>query len=348
MKSLFYASVFFFVGACATQSYKEKMQAIEQGISIVEPGKINQYANTITANELKTHLYIFASDAFEGRASGSEGQKLAANFLKDYYIKEQIEAPPKAATYYQTIPGSYFGIGYNSTENVLAFIEGTERPSEVIVISAHYDHEGIDEEGNIYYGADDDGSGTVAIMEIAQAFKKAKDEGNGPKRSILFLHTTAEEVGLQGSRFYTENPTFPLENTVANLNIDMIGRVDKRHSENGETDYVYLIGSDRLSSELHFISEVVNDQFYDLKLNYKYNDKDDHNRYYERSDHYNFARNNIPVIFYFNGEHDDYHEITDTPDKIDYDLLAKRAKLIFATAWQLANQKNRISVDKAH
>ncbi|NND50866.1 MAG: M20/M25/M40 family metallo-hydrolase [Flavobacteriaceae bacterium] len=347
MKPLLYASVFLFVGACATQSYKEKMQDIEDAITIVDPDLVTNYANSITAEELKTHLYIFASDDFEGRETGSKGQKLAADFIKRYYINEQIASPANANTYYQHIPASYFGNNYNSTENVLAFIPGNDRSQDVIVISAHYDHEGRDENGNIYYGADDDGSGTVAILEIAQAFKKAKADGNGPRRSILFLHTTAEEVGLQGSRYYTENPVFPLENTIANLNIDMIGRVDKYHADPENSDYVYLIGSDRLSTELHFISEVVNDHFYDLKLNYKYNSDDDQNRYYERSDHYNFAKKNIPVIFYFNGEHEDYHKITDTPDKINYELLAKRAKLIFATAWQLANQEKRIVADKA-
>ena len=190
--------------------------------------------------------------------------------------------------------------------------------------------------------------GTVALLEMAQAFNNAKKEGHGPKRSILFLHTTAEEIGLQGSQYYTENPIFPLENTITNLNIDMIGRVDKRHLSEQNENYIYLIGSDRLSTELHYISEAVNSTFYNLDLDYKYNDKDDQNRYYYRSDHYNFAKHNIPVIFYFNGEHEDYHQVTDTPDKINYPLLEKRTRLIFSTAWQLANQENPIEADKAN
>ena len=200
-------------------------------------------------------------------------------------------------------------------------------------------------EGQIYYGADDDGSGTVAIMEIAQAFKKASDEGFAPKRSILFLHVTAEEIGLEGSRYYTENPIFPLENTVCNLNIDMIGRIDKVHEEN--SNYIYLIGSDRLSTELHYISEKANSAFTNLDLDYTFNDENDRNRFYYRSDHYNFAKNNVPVIFYFNGVHDDYHEPSDTPDKIEYDLLQTRTRLIFTTAWQIANMNKRIIADKA-
>ena len=231
------------------------------------------------------------------------------------------------------------------SENVVAYIKGSEKPNEILVISAHLDHEGV-KDGEIYNGADDDGSGTVAIVEIAKAFKQAADAGHGPKRSILFLHVTAEEKGLLGSQYYTDvEPIFPLENTVANLNIDMIGRTDPKRE--GERNYIYLIGSDKLSTELHNISEEVNQKYANVVLDYKFNDDNDPNRFYYRSDHYNFAKNNIPVIFYFNGTHADYHKPTDTPDKIEYDLLENRTRLIFYTAWELANRADRIVVDKA-
>jgi len=197
--------------------------------------------------------------------------------------------------------------------------------------------------GKIYNGADDDGSGTVALMEIAEAFKHAVENGNGPKRSLLFLHVTGEEKGLLGSKFYVNYPIFPLENTVVDLNIDMIGRVDEAHKNKPE--FVYLIGSNRLSTELHDLSEEMNSRFTNLKLDYKYNDENDPNRFYFRSDHYSFAKNNIPIIFYFNGTHEDYHKPTDTPDKINYELLAKRTQLIFYTAWEIANRAERIVVD---
>ena len=233
-----------------------------------------------------------------------------------------------------------------SSENVVAYIEGTEKPNEIIVISAHLDHVGVDN-GEVYNGADDDGSGTVAVVEIAEAFKEAVNNGHRPKRSILFLHVTGEERGLLGSRHYTDNdPIFPLENTVANLNIDMIGRTDPERKE-GDRNYVYLIGSDKLSTDLHTISEEVNSKYCNVELDYTYNDENDPNRFYYRSDHYNFAKNNIPVIFYFNGTHADYHKATDTPDKIEYDLLTNRARLVFHTAWELANRDERIKVDKA-
>ncbi|HNQ27092.1 MAG TPA: M28 family peptidase [Aquaticitalea sp.] len=230
-------------------------------------------------------------------------------------------------------------------ENVAAFIKGSEKPDEIIVISAHLDHEGV-KDGEIYNGADDDGSGTVAVLEIAEAFKKAVDAGHAPKRSILFLHVTAEEKGLLGSQYYTDiEPLFPLENSVANLNIDMIGRIDPKRQ--GNRNYVYLIGSDKLSTELHELSEAVNKKYTNITLDYTFNDDNDPNRFYYRSDHYNFAKNNIPVIFYFNGTHDDYHRPSDTPDKIEYDLLENRTRLVFYTAWELANREQRITVDKS-
>ena len=232
-----------------------------------------------------------------------------------------------------------------SSENVVAFLKGTEKPDEILIISAHLDHEGI-KDGKVYNGADDDGSGTVAILEIAEAFKAAADNGHGPKRSILFLHVTGEEKGLLGSRHYSDNdPIFPLKNTVADLNIDMIGRTDPKRE--GDRNYVYLIGSDKLSTELHNISEEANKKYTNIILDYTYNDENDPNRFYYRSDHYNFAKNNIPVIFYFNGTHDDYHQPSDTPDKIQYDLLENRTRLVFYTAWEVANRDTRIIADKA-
>ena len=231
-----------------------------------------------------------------------------------------------------------------SSENVVAVIRGFEKPDEFVVISSHLDHIGINKNGDINNGADDDGSGTVAMLEIAEAFKQAADTGNGPKRSIVFLHVTGEEKGLLGSKYYTDNdPIFPLSQTVANLNIDMIGRIDPKHE--GNRNYVYLIGSDKLSAELHELSEEINSKYSQLELDYTYNDENDPNRFYYRSDHYNFVKNNIPIIFYFSGTHEDYHRPGDTPDKINYDLLEDRALLIFHTAWEIANRDGRIKAD---
>lgn len=303
------------------------------------------YAKSITKEELKEALYTYASDDYEGRKTGALGQKKAVEFIKNHYISNNIPSPIAEGDYFQEIPEAYFnGRASGDSENVLAYIKGSEKPDEIIIISAHLDHIGISKNGNVNNGADDDGSGTVAILEMAEAFKLAVDKGHGPKRSILFLHVTGEEIGLLGSKYYAEeDPIFPLKNTVADLNIDMIGRVDEKHKDN--RNYLYLIGSDKLSKELHDVSEAVNQKYFNMKFDYTFNEDDDPNRFYYRSDHYNFAKKNIPVIFYFNGTHEDYHKHTDTPDKIEYDLLETRTRLIFHTAWELANRDERVKVD---
>lgn len=232
------------------------------------------------------------------------------------------------------------------SENVLGYLEGTDKKDEVIVITAHYDHIGKTN-GEVNNGADDDGSGTVTVMEIAEAFVKAKLEGHGPRRSILFMTVAGEEMGLYGSSFYADiDPIFPLEKTVCNLNIDMVGRIGGEYIEKNDPNYIYLIGSDKLSQDLHRISEETNKKFTRLKLDYKYNDENDPNRFYYRSDHYNFAKNNIPIIFYFNGTHDDYHQPTDDVKKIHFPKMEKIGRLIFYTAWEIANRDERIKVDK--
>ena len=228
------------------------------------------------------------------------------------------------------------------SDNVLAYLEGDDKKDELVVITAHYDHLG--KKGDkIFNGADDDGSGTTSLLEMAQAFALAKKEGNGPRRSMLFMAVSGEEKGLLGSEFYTDNPVFPLQSTVANLNIDMIGRIDENHAP--DSNYVYIIGADKLSTELHQINEKANSTYTKLELDYTYNDENDPNRFYYRSDHYNFAKNSIPVIFYFTGVHEDYHKPTDTVDKIMFNKTEKIVRLIFHTAWELANRDERIKVD---
>ncbi len=308
---------------------------------------VAKYMKTITSADLKKHLYIVAGDEMQGRNTGEAGQKKAGIYLIDQYKKEGISYPKGATDFYQPVPSAFmtksFSPKLGDSENIWAFIEGTEKPDEILVISAHYDHVGM-KNGEIYNGADDDGSGTVALLEIAQAFMKAKKDGYGPKRSILFLHVTGEEHGLHGSRYYSENPLFPLKNTIADLNIDMIGRRDDAHKDNG--NYIYVIGSDRLSTDLHNINEEANKKYTKLDLDYTFNDVNDPNQFYYRSDHYNFAKKGIPIIFYFNGVHEDYHQPGDEPQKIEYDLLTKRAQLAFVTAWELANRENRPVVNK--
>lgn len=322
------------VSSCASVNYSYEGKAFQKSLE------------SITQEDLKKNLYVIASDEMEGRNTGSEGQKKAGRYMIDQYKKMGVGFPAPLKSYYQTVPASFMatktrGGKLPESENIIAYIEGSEKPEELIVISAHYDHVGV-QKGEIYNGADDDGSGTVAVMEIAEAFQQAKKAGHGPKRSVLFLHVTGEEHGLIGSDYYAKNPVYSLANTVANLNIDMIGRCDP---ENCGKDYVYVIGSEMLSSELKKINVEANNKTVNLELNYKYDDPADTQRLYYRSDHYNFAKNNIPVAFFFDGIHADYHKPTDDADKIDYNALQKRTQLVYATAWELANRAERIVVD---
>jgi len=339
----------------------------------------NKYAETITSEELKSLLYVYASDSFEGREAGTKGELLAVEFIRDFYLKNDIKPAKGTENYFQKmeittpqrislpdkIPDSIRTFMQNgdmekvrnyamvagvrtggeklNSINVASIIEGSIYPNEYIVITAHLDHVGVEGE-DIFNGADDDGSGSMALLEIAQAFKMASLDGYRPKRSIVILHVSGEEKGLLGSEYYTDNPLYPLDETITNLNVDMIGRTDPTRDSDND-NYIYLIGTDRLSTMLHETSERVNKNTVDLELDYKFNAWDDPNRFYERSDHYNFAKNNIPVIFYFSGTHEDYHGPGDTPDKIRYDLLTKRTKLVFHTAWEIANMDDKIVVD---
>ena len=306
---------------------------------------ITKFGKTINSSDVKTHIYALASEEFEGRQTGEKGQKLAAKYLINQYKKFGIKGINGTDNYLQNIPiEALNGKSEYPSENVIAFIEGTEKPNEILVISSHYDHLGIKSD-NTFFGADDNASGTTAVLEIAQAFAKAKKEGYGPKRSVLFINFTGEEKGLLGSKYFSKNPVYPLENMVAGLNIDMIGRIGKERAQDDD-NYVYVIGADRLSTELHDINEKANADYIHMTLDYTYNEENDPNRFYFRSDHYNLAKHNIPIIFYFNGTHVDYHKATDTKEKINLDLLTKRAQLVFYTAWEIANREDRLVVDK--
>lgn len=228
-----------------------------------------------------------------------------------------------------------------TSDNVLGYIEGTDLKEELVVITAHYDHLGYDN-GEVCNGADDDGSGTVSVIELAEAFQKAKNDGHGPRRSILFMTVSGEEKGLWGSKYYIDNPIYSIENTVVDLNIDMIGRRDDEHDYD---NYIYLIGADRISMDLHLISEKVNKKYINFDIDYTYNDRKDPNQFYYRSDHYNFAKKGVPVVFYFSGVHKDYHKPTDDVDKINFDKVQKTVRLVFYTAWEIANRDQRLRMN---
>jgi Zn-dependent M28 family amino/carboxypeptidase len=240
------------------------------------------------------------------------------------------------------------------TQNVVGVVEGSDPTlkNEYVAIGAHYDHVGVGNPVNgdaIYNGADDDGSGTVSVLAIAHAFAAHTH----PRRSILFVWHAGEEKGLWGSRYFTEQPTVPLDKIITQLNIDMIGRSKKagdtnpRNKELTGPNEIYVIGSKMMSTELGLLSERVNASYLNLSFNYKYDDPKDPNRFFFRSDHFNYAQKGIPIIFYFDGVHEDYHRPSDSPDKIDYEKMQKVARTVFMTAAELANADRRPQVDKA-
>jgi Zn-dependent M28 family amino/carboxypeptidase len=229
-----------------------------------------------------------------------------------------------------------------TTENVVGFLEGSDPTlkQEVVVFTAHYDHMGLAANGSIYFGADDDGSGTVTVIELAQAFATNPVR---PKRSLVFMTVVGEEKGLWGSEWYVKHPIIPLEKTAANLNTDMIGRMDKKYDELKNPNYVYVIGSDKISTQLDSLLKRANKESENIVLDYTYNDDKDPNRFYQRSDHYNFAKNGVPIVFFFTGVHDDYHQVTDTVDKILFDRMERIVRLIYYTGWKVANMKGGLA-----
>lgn len=288
-------------------------------------------------------LVFSASETVAEKILGESGKGI---------IEKMKNSPVKPGVFRAEIDLGYFKKTTTAhASNVIAVLEGTDKKDEYIMITSHYDHVGKRNDTTIYYGADDDGSGTVSILELADAFAKAKAAGKGPRRTIVFMTVSGEEKGLWGSAYYADNPIFPLEKTSVDLNIDMIGRIGQEYLKDKDSaNYVYVIGDDKLSTDLTPITEQVNSKFSKMKLDRKYNDPNDPNRFYYRSDHYNFAEKGVPVIFYFNGVHADYHRPTDTPDKINYKLMAKRAQLVFHTAWEMANRdamlKRDLKLDK--
>jgi hypothetical protein len=241
-----------------------------------------------------------------------------------------------------------------TTQNVVAVLEGGDRAlkNEYVAIGAHYDHVGVGKAvagDSIYNGADDDGSGTVAVLAMAEAFAS----GQRPKRSILLVWHTGEEQGLWGSKYITAHPVIPLNQIIAQLNIDMIGRSQQEsnsHADNEELsgpNEIYVIGSTMMSTELGVLSEKVNKSYLNLDFNYKYDDLKDPNQFFYRSDHFNYAQKGVPIIFYFDGLHQDYHQPSDSVEKIDFQKMEKVTRTIYATAWELANLAKRPAVDKA-
>lgn len=269
---------------------------------------------------------------------------------REELINNITDFQPKTLNYSLTHT-SYTSKSTVETKNVLAFYEGADPKlkDEVVVLTSHYDHVGIgqpDSTGDrIYNGADDDGSGTIGLLNVARAFAIAGKNGVRPKRSILFLNVSGEEKGLLGSRYYSDHPVFPMEKTVADINTDMIGRIDSTHKSEGVEDYAYIIGAEIISSQLDSLVEAANARSGQINLNKRYNDLEDPNQFYRRSDHWHFGRKRVPFVFFFTGVHEDYHRPSDEVHKIRFEKMAKIVRTMYGTAVLIANTDNPPQVD---
>jgi Zn-dependent M28 family amino/carboxypeptidase len=322
-------------------------------VIIINPA-IETISSTIANSNSKTNAYYPNKSETDGLNYMVISHKVANNFFPQWSMDSLI----RLAKLYNTFSaGSLaevampYSFEYKkdkaqiNASNVLGIIEGTDKKDEYVFLTAHYDHLGM-HDGKIYYGADDDGSGTCAVINMARAFAKAKAEGKGPRRTIVFMTVSGEEKGLWGSKYYSNNPVYPLDKTSVDLNTDMVGRVDTERKTDDSLNYVYVIGHDKLSSDLPVINEGVNKKYTNLVLDYKYDDPADKQRIYYRSDHYNFARKGVPILFFYDGMlKADYHKPTDTVDKINWELYEKRVRMIFHTAWEMANSNDMMKRD---
>ena len=323
----------------------------------------------ISAALLRKHVFLLASDSLQGRLTGAAGQKLAATYcissFRQSHLVPVFRLDSTRSLFRQTFPFTvsevaHFGsvtpyetpLTYKHYElspsplttedssrllfgdNIGGLLIGTDLKREVVVLTAHYDHLGFSG-ASVYHGADDNASGTATILSVASVFDSLTRAGIRSRRSILFLLFSGEEAGLLGSRYFITHSPIPLDQLICDLNVDMVGRVDFDHRKH--PDYCYLITNGQ-GRELQNITERANQQSVHLALNQGgYDTRNDPNRYFYRSDHFNFAKMGIPILFFTDGEHPEYHRVTDTADRISYDVLQKRATLLFQTAWQVAN-----------
>lgn len=322
---------------------RNRQRIMERGSTVVAkfqtPGTA-PLPSIVISPEVANALFTSESQSASGIFNASYGQEMPSPFL----LKPTKSVSINVLSSFETVP----------TQNVVAVWEGSDPvlKNEYVALGAHYDHIGICAPGTadaICNGADDDGSGTTALLSIAEALAKAPTK---PKRSVLFVWHCGEEKGLWGSRYFTEYPTVPLDRVVTQINIDMIGRTKAADDTNerdkdltGPND-IYLIGSTMMSTELGQLVDTVNKSYLNINYDRRYDDPGDPNRFFYRSDHYNYARKGIPIIFFFDGVHQDYHRPGDSPDKIDYQKMEKVTRTVYMTLWEVANRPTRPKVDK--
>ncbi|MDR2802577.1 MAG: M28 family peptidase [Prevotellaceae bacterium] len=305
--------------------------------AFAQQSELPNFAASILESDLRQHIQTLAADSMQGRQTGTDAAFMAADYIAGQFEKINLGSPYDS-TYFQAFVTNTPGV------NVVGVIEGSDLKEQALVISAHYDHLGMFD-GNIYNGADDNASGVAAMLEIAEAFVAMARNHYPPRRSVVFIAFDAKEQKMAGSAYYVNNPLYPLQRTVANLNIDAVGRVEG--SPNGQRNYLFLVGANRMSSDLQDISDYVNHvRKINLNLDYTfYNSPTFSEIFYLFSDQYNFGKHQIPVIYYMDGLHDDLNKPTDTEEQIDYKILRDRTQLIFYTAWELANRDGELKKD---
>jgi Zn-dependent M28 family amino/carboxypeptidase len=309
-------------------------------------------AGAITPGRLRAHIDFLANDLLEGRDTPSRGLNIAAEYIATQLKLWGVKPGGDNGTYFQKIQDRFNATDGTPSYNVIGIIEGADArlKDEYVSLGAHYDHVGLapnNPTDKVFNGAHDNGSGSAAVLEIAHAAAHARK----PKRSYIFHWHAAEEKGLWGSRFFADSPTVPIDKIVAHINMDMIGMSKKPGDTNPRNrdltgpNAVYVIGSKFLSTDLDSIITSVNRETVKLELDYKFNDLNDPQRLYYRSDHINFARKNIPSVFFFDGINEHYHRVTDEPDVLDYDKFARVTKLIYLVAHRFADRVPRPKMD---
>ncbi len=322
---------------------RNRARITERGTTVVEKFQTtgaSQLPSIVVAPRIANAIFQGekqnASALFESAYSG--------NLAAPFELSPEKKLSLKVTTKSESIP----------TQNVVAVFEGSDPvlKDEYVALGAHYDHVGVGVPVNgdaIYNGADDDGSGTTALLAMAEALAHAPKR---PKRSVLFVWHAGEEKGLWGSRYFTDYPTIPLNKIVTQINIDMIGRSKKEGDTNprnqtlSTSNEVYVIGSKMMSTELGELTETVNKDYLNLVFDYRFDDPADPNRFFFRSDHYNYARKGIPIVFFFDGEHEDYHRPGDEVQKIDFPKMEKVTRTIYMLLWEIASRPTRPAVDK--
>jgi len=296
-----------------------------------QEAQLDNYAAGILQSELYQHIKILASDSLQGRETATPGGWMAGDYIASCFEKYGLK-PAFGKSYFQYIDS------FTDARNVAGIIEGANPKQEAVVIGAHYDHHGINYYA-VYGGADDNASGVAALLSIAKAMNAMQLENYRPKRSIIFIAYDSKELNMKGSEFYVNNPIVPLKQTVACLNMDMLGRIDVPPTN--DTNYLLVVGADKHKSNLRAITDYLNySKGINLDLDYTfYGSKAFGDMFYRISDQYNFGINKVPVLYFTSGMHDDLWKPSDKYDRISYPVLQKRAQLIYYVLWRVANEK---------